>query len=882
MNSRSIRQAFLDFFASKGHKIVPSAPIVVKNDPTLMFTNAGMNQFKDYFLGNQKPPVPRIADSQKCLRVSGKHNDLEEVGSDGYHHTLFEMLGNWSFGDYFKEDAIAMAWELLTGVYGLDPGRLYVSVFGGDGAESLAPDEESRMLWKAWIPESRILAFSRKDNFWEMGDTGPCGPCSEIHYDARSEEERAATDGARLVNAGDPRVIEIWNLVFIQFNRKADGSLEELPQKHVDTGMGFERLCMVLQGVNATYDTDIFKPLIEHTAAFSGLAYTGSYAAEAKSDMAMRVMADHIRAVAFSVADGALPSNTGAGYVIRRILRRAVRYAYSFLGLQEPFLYRLVPILVEQMGDVYPELKAQQGLIVNVISEEEQSFLRTLEGGLRRLEGLDPSLKILPGELAFELYDTYGFPFDLTQLIARERKLDVDHEGFQKAMDAQRSRSKADAKRTYSDWTVLHEGELRFVGYDALEVEQTRLLRWRRLEEKGKTLYQMVFEITPFYPEGGGQVGDTGLAQFPDRAVEIVDTVKENELIIHLTEALPIHLEGPVDLRVNGYRRQRIENNHSATHLLHAALRRVLGSHVQQRGSLVQDEYLRFDFSHYQKVDGESLQKIEQLVNEKIRSNLFREEHRQLPMEEARKAGAMMLFGEKYGEKVRMISFDPGYSVELCGGCHVEASGQIGFFKIISESAVAAGIRRIEAVTAQTAERIIQEQSRQILEIQQLLKSPQNPLESVRQVVEENRALNRQLAELKEDRAKDLHKVLAGRSIAQNGVRVLAEVVDVDDARIAKNLAFQIGRDLEPAVVVLGFLENQKPQLMCYVSEKLVADRGFNASAWVRDFAKEIEGGGGGQAFFASAGGKNPSGLPKAIDLSKAFILEKIKASATC
>ncbi|MBK9107730.1 MAG: alanine--tRNA ligase [Saprospiraceae bacterium] len=876
MDSRSIRQTFLEFFEKHQHKIVPSAPIVVKNDPTLMFTNAGMNQFKDYFLGNQPAQNKRIADSQKCLRVSGKHNDLEEVGTDGYHHTMFEMLGNWSFGDYFKEEAIEMAWKLLTEVYGLQKDRIYVSVFGGDTQEGLARDEEAIGYWKKWVDEERILSFGKKDNFWEMGDTGPCGPCSEIHYDIRSDELRKSKPGADLVNVGTPDVIEIWNLVFIQYNRKANGSLEELPDKHIDTGMGFERLAMVLQGKTASYDTDIFSPFIRFISEFTGITYKASYDFSEKSDLAMRVIADHIRAVCFAIADGSLPSNTGPGYVIRRILRRAVRYYYSFLGIKDPFLFRLVPILLEQMGNVYTELAAQSKLISNVLLEEEASFLRTLEEGLRKIEALDQNMQTLSGKLAFELYDTYGFPFDLTQLIAKENNWKVDEQGFHDAMLQQKERSRSDAKKEYSDWNIIHDGTSHFVGYDTDEVESTKLLRWRKLALKGQNVFQLVFETTPFYPEGGGQVGDKGIAVFDGSPIEITETLKENELILHMASSLPEHLDKPVSLKINSYRRSLIENNHSATHLLHAALRKVLGSHVQQRGSLVQDSYLRFDFSHFQKMDEESIAKVEQLVNEKIRENIARIERRSAPIDEAKQAGAMMLFGEKYGDKVRMITFDPAYSIELCGGCHVDTTGQIGFFKIISETAIAAGIRRIEAVTAIEAEKLIRAQFQQMFEIKNLLKNPNNAVDSIHHLLEENKTLQKQVQELKEAQAMALKQTMLSKSDRIAGIRLLCEVIPVDDGKIAKSLIYQIAKEMEPAIILFGFIENEKPQLMCLISEELTKAYAYNASSWVREIAKHIDGGGGGQAFFATAGGKNANGLNAAVEFSKQLIQEQI------
>ncbi len=879
MDSKWIRKTFLDYFEQHQHKIVPSAPIVVKNDPTLMFTNAGMNQFKDHFLGNSPAPSPRIADTQKCLRVSGKHNDLEEVGTDGYHHTLFEMLGNWSFGDYFKEKAIELAWKLLTDVYKMDPDRLYVSVFGGDEKENLSADTEAIEFWKKWLPESRILLFGKKDNFWEMGDSGPCGPCSEIHVDLRANEQRDLVPGHTLVNVGTPEVIEIWNLVFIQFNRKADGSLEELPQKHIDTGMGFERLCLALQGKKSSYDTDLFRPYIEYISKFTGIPYQGRYDAEAKTDLAMRVIADHIRAVSFAIADGCIPSNTGQGYVIRRILRRAVRYYFSFLKINDPFLFRLVPLLAESMGDVFTELRAQKDLVVKVIQEEEGSFLRTLEGGLKKLDALESDIKCIPGQLAFELYDTYGFPFDLTQLIARENNWEVDVDGFHKAMNKQKERSRADARKILTDWVQVKEGECQFVGYDRLEQEQTHLLKWRKIDLKDKSQYQLVFQTTPFYPEGGGQVGDKGVAFFGEESIEIVDTVKENELILHIAESLPENPAAFVRLHVNNSRRALIENNHSATHLLHAALRKVLGAHVQQRGSLVQEHYLRFDFSHFKKVEDQELDAVEQIVNEKIRENISMIENRSLAIDEAKKAGAMMLFGEKYGEQVRMITFDPKYSVELCGGCHVKNTGQLGFFKITTETAVAAGIRRIEAVTSVEAEKLIRDHFHEIAEIRQMLKAPKSSVHAVQQILDENRHLQKQIQELKETQASELKKSLIQKVLLRSGIHFLAEHVQLDDSKIAKSLIYQLGQELQPAVILFGFEENGKAQLMCYVSEELCKINGFNAVNWIREIARAVDGGGGGQAFFASAGGKNPSGLPAAIQQAHELILKKIETA---
>ncbi|MDQ3141612.1 MAG: alanine--tRNA ligase [Bacteroidota bacterium] len=877
MDSRQIRQQFLRFFEEKGHKIVPSAPIVIKNDPSLMFTNAGMNQFKDYFLGNTAIIIPRIADTQKCLRVSGKHNDLEEVGTDGYHHTMFEMLGNWSFGDYFKQEAIEMAWKLLTEVYRLDTDRIYVSVFGGDEKEGLEKDQESVDYWKQWIREDRILFFGKKDNFWEMGDTGPCGPCSEIHVDLRLDELRKEGSGASLVNSGTPDVMEIWNLVFIQYNRKADGSLEPLPNKHIDTGMGFERISMVLQNKKSSYDTDIFSPLISFIEEFSSIKYTGQYTAEAKTDMAMRVLADHIRAIVFPIADGSIPSNTGPGYVIRRILRRAVRYYFSFLHIKNPFMFRLVPILVETMGDVFPELISQREFIIKVIREEESSFLKTLEDGLRKIEQLDLKNSIISGKVAFELYDTFGFPLDLSKLIAKENNWTVDEEGFQVELIKQKERSRSDAKKTYSDWIVLGESPRHFVGYDTLQLEHTRVLRYRSIESKGLSKYQIVLEATPFYPEGGGQVGDNGILYFNDHPVEVIDTVKENDLIIHITDVLPAEIKGTVRAEVNGYRRNLIENNHSATHLMHAALRKVLGSHVAQKGSLVNEDYLRFDFSHFQKVSAEELYQIEQLVNNKIRENITLEENRRMPIDEAKKTGAMMLFGEKYGDEVRMITFDPHFSRELCGGCHVENTGKIGFFKIISESAVGSGIRRVEAISAIKSEEYIQQQNQQLNEIKLQLKNPVNVISSIFSLIEDNKNLLKEIHDLKEQQAIGLKDELLKKAERKKGIQTLIQIVPIQDSKIAKSLIYQIAKELDPCIIFFGYSEGDKAQLMCYISEELCKSfPEYNASKWIKEVAIHIDGGGGGQTFFATAGGKNVQGLEKALQAAQDLINNQV------
>ena len=812
------------------------------------------------------------------MRVSGKHNDLEEVGTDGYHHTMFEMLGNWSFGDYFKEEAITFAWKLLTEAYKLDPSRLYISVFGGDAEEGLSKDLEAVEFWKKWVPEDRILFFGKKDNFWEMGESGPCGPCSEIHVDLRPDDVRNRISGADLVNVGTPEVMEIWNLVFIQYNRKVDGQLEELPAKHIDTGMGFERISMVLQQKTSSYDTDIFSPLIQYIATFSGHPYTASYAPQAKSDLAMRVIADHIRAITFTIADGSIPSNTGSGYVIRRILRRAVRYYYSFLGIKDPFLFRLIPILVDTMGDVFPEIKSQQEFIIKVVHEEEISFLRTLEGGLKKLDQLKLDLGLISGSLAFELYDTYGFPLDLTKLIAAEKNWTIDEAGFKLALDQQKQRSRADAKKEYSDWNFIQDGQCKFIGYDVNEVEQTKLLRWRKLESKGNALYQLVLETTPFYPEGGGQVGDKGLLYFDGQAIEVLDTVKENDLILHIVEILPQHLEAPVRCVINGYRRSQIENNHSATHLMHAALRNILGIHVQQKGSLVNEDYLRFDFSHFQKLSAEEIKNIEILVNEKIRENIALEEKRHLPIEEAKQSGAMMLFGEKYGDYVRMITFDPGFSRELCGGCHVESTGNIGLFKIVSEASVAAGIRRIEAVSSSKAEQYIRDQMDELNQIKTVFNNPPNMIQHIHHLLDENKSLHKQIQDFKEEQSLVLKDQLLARAERINGIQTLFCSIVLTDSKLVKSLIYQLGKELSPAILFFGFVENDKAQLMCYVSEELVKTNQYNASNWLKQVSKHIEGGGGGQAFFATAGGKNVAGIQSAIEAVKDIVIKELKA----
>ena len=832
-----------------------------------MFTNAGMNQFKDYFLGNQEPAHPRIADTQKCLRVSGKHNDLEEVGRDSYHHTMFEMLGNWSFGDYFKKEAISWAWELLVDVYGLDPDRLYATVFEGDEADQLEKDQEAADIWSAYLPPERILFFDRKDNFWEMGDTGPCGPCSEVHIDLRSDEDRQKLDGSALVNKEHPLVIEIWNLVFIQFNRKADKSLLELPAKHVDTGMGFERLTMALQGKLANYDTDVFMPFIQFIEEATGIRYQNQYSPELMTDIAMRVTVDHCRAVAFSIADGQLPSNTGAGYVIRRILRRSVRYNYSYLNLEEPFLYKLVPLLAEYFADVFPELKSQETFIQQVIQEEEKSFLHTLAAGLKRFESLETKNgNVLNGEDIFELYDTYGFPFDLTRLLAEEKGYELDEEGFESALNLQRTRSKADAKKEMSDWVDVHPGnEVAFIGYDQLSTQKSKLLKFRTIESKGKTRYQLVLDQTPFYPEGGGQVGDTGILQFGEATIQVLDTVKENELILHITDRLPEDVYASIQTEVDQVKRKLTENNHTATHLLHAALRSVLGDHVQQKGSLLNDKYLRFDFSHFKKVSDEELAQIEAIVNQKIRDNITLEEQRSIPIEEAKAAGAMMFFGEKYGERVRMITFDPSYSRELCGGCHVTATGQIGLFRITQETSVAAGVRRIEAVTAFESERIVRDQLSDYKEAKQILKAQHQLASSVESLLLENKELKHQLEKLQLAKAGNLKEDLLKSVSKVDDINFIGEVVSIDDSKAFKNLLYQLESSIENGVVVLGNRQSGKAQLMVKINDTLIDQKGLHAGNLVKEAARHIRGGGGGQPFFASAGGSHPEGLEAAI-----------------
>lgn len=873
--AKEIRQIFLDFFEEKRHIIIMSAPMVSKDDPTLMFTNAGMNPFKDYFLGNKPPIHKRLADTQKCLRVSGKHNDLEEVGRDGYHHTMFEMLGNWSFGDYFKKEAIGWAWELLKDRLNLPTERIYVSVFGGDIADGLPEDTEARDLWNEWISNDRILSFDKTDNFWEMGDTGPCGPCSEIHVDLRSAEEIALIPGKDLVNTGHPNVIEIWNLVFIQYNRKSDSSLEPLPAKHIDTGMGFERLVRVIQGKTSNYDTDIFAPLIHYIEQATGIPYQNDYSGQVMTDIAMRVLADHVRAVSFGIADGEMPSNTGAGYVLRRILRRAVRYSYTFLGTKEPLLYRLVPLLADFFGNTFPGFVEQKDFIKRVIEQEEISFLRTLEGGIKRFESINVKGNIVSGKDSFELYDTYGFPVDLTRLMAGERGWVIDEQGFETALNEQKKRSRSDAVKTAGDWVevVPSDQSPHFEGYDMDIVEGCRLIKYRSIEDRDGVQYQLVLDRTSFYPEGGGQVGDIGTLRFGEDSIEVVDMVKENDLPIHITRKLPASITEPVTTNIDKDRRRLIENNHSATHLLHAALRIVLGDHVQQRGSLVNDKYLRFDFSHFAKVTSEEISRIETLVNEKIRENILKSEARNLPIMDAEKAGARMLFGEKYGEKVRMITFDPTFSIELCGGCHVQNTGSIGYFKITSESAVAAGVRRIEALTARGAEAFINDQLSQFSLIRQELKNAADPLRALKDLQTEIRDLRNQIEEIEMAKASDLKSLLLKNVEIVNGIQFVSSEVEISDQKLLKSLLFQLGNELgEQTYLLIGSKGDGKAQLMLYISEDLVRNKKLHAGHIIKELARSIQGGGGGQPFFASAGGTEPGGLKDALLKGKEYI----------
>ncbi len=866
MKSTQVRQQFLDFFASKKHLVVPSAPMVIKNDPTLMFTNAGMNPFKEYFLGNALPDSNRITDTQKCLRVSGKHNDLEEVGIDTYHHTFFEMLGNWSFGDYFKKEAIAWAWELLTEVYKINSEQLYVTIFEGAEEEKLGKDEEAYNLWKEILPEDRILLGNKKDNFWEMGDQGPCGPCSEIHVDIRPEEERKKTSGASLVNQDHPQVIEVWNLVFIEFNRKADGSLEKLPNKHIDTGMGFERLCMVLQGKTSNYDTDVFTPLIREIETLTNTKYGQSE----HTDRAIRVVADHLRTVYFAIADGQLPSNTGAGYVIRRILRRAIRYGFTFLNQKEPFIHLLVKILSQQMGTAFPELIKEQQLAYNVIKEEEHSFLKTLDQGLLLLETIlgQTKGKVVDGEKAFELYDTFGFPFDLTALIANERGFTIDQSGFDQAMEVQKSRSRSAAVSKAEDWVELCEvKEHPFVGYDQLNTE-VKISRFRKMTTaKEGEFYQLVFDATPFYPEGGGQVGDKGYLESSNGDVfYIIDTKKENNLIIHHSKTLPEKLTATFTAVVDPKQRHRSSCNHTATHLMHQALRSVLGTHVEQKGSMVHSGMFRFDFSHFAKVSEDELRQVEQFVNARIREKIPLEEQRNTSYDEAIKQGAIALFGEKYGDQVRTIRF--GQSMELCGGTHVSNTDEIWHFKILSEGAVASGIRRIEAITGDAAKKYFEEQTALLEQVNLLLKNAQDPLKAIQNLQSENSSLKKELGELSKLKAQVLKEELLNEVETIAGISFLAKEVDLD-AQAMKSLSFELGDSLSNALLVLGSRKTGKPLLSCFISKTLVEEQGLDAGKIIRDLGKHIQGGGGGQAFFATAGGKRTEGIAEAIRAAK-------------
>ncbi len=878
MKSQDVRKQFLDFFESKGHTIVPSAPIVLKDDPTLMFNNSGMAQFKEFFLGNGTPKSPRIADTQKCLRVSGKHNDLEEVGIDTYHHTMFEMLGNWSFGDYFKKEAINWAWELLTEVYKIPKENLYVSVFEGSKEDNVPFDQEAWDIWKTLIDEDRIILGNKKDNFWEMGDQGPCGPCSEIHVDLRTPEEKAAVSGKSLVNNDHPQVVEIWNNVFMEFNRKADGSLEKLPAQHVDTGMGFERLCMALQGKTSNYDTDVFMPLIREIETITGAKYTtndvtGISEEQNKMNIAIRVVADHIRAVAFAIADGQLPSNTGAGYVIRRILRRAIRYGFTFLNTKEPFIYKLVETLSEQMGDSFPEIRTQKALCSNVIREEENSFLRTLDQGLILLDAviLNNQGDTIDGKKAFELYDTYGFPIDLTALILSEKGLKLDEAGFQEQLQLQKERSRAASKVTAGDWNVIVEDDIQeFIGYDRLS-HQVKITKYRRVDSvKDGEIYQLVFNATPFYGESGGQTGDKGYLESQNGDITyIIDTKKENNQTIHLTQSLPENITATFNAVVDANQRAKTSSNHSATHLLHQGLRKILGTHIEQKGSMVRNASLRFDFSHFSKVSDEELLEVENFVNARIRESLPLIEKRAIPKEQAIEEGAIALFGEKYGDLVRMIKF--GDSVELCGGTHVANTSDIWHFKIVSEGAVASGIRRIEAITSEAAKEYFESQAVSLNEIKEALKNAQDPVKSILALQDENAQLKKQLEVLLKDKAKNMKADLAKELQEINGVQFLAKQVDLNPEG-AKDLAYELGNSYNNLFVVFATAHEGKPMLTCYISKEIVAAKNLNAGQVVRELGKYIQGGGGGQPFFATAGGKNVDGIGEALAKAVDFV----------
>ncbi|MCX8142864.1 MAG: alanine--tRNA ligase [Bacteroidia bacterium] len=882
MNSQKVRSTFLKFFQSKGHQIVPSAPMVVKNDPTLMFINSGMAPFKEWFLGNAEIKYPRVADTQKCLRVSGKHNDLEDVGFDTYHHTFFEMLGNWSFGDYFKKEAIQWAWELLTEVYKIPKDRLYVTVFEGDKQENIPFDNESYEIWKLYVPENRILKGSKKDNFWEMGDTGPCGPCTEIHCDIRSDEERQKVDGYSLVNTGHPQVIEIWNLVFMQYERKADGKLVPLPKNHVDTGMGFERLCMVLQGKQSTYDTDVFSPIIQKIEQLTGFHYDFSKEQDLqqrKINIAIRVIADHIRAIAFAIADGQLPSNTGSGYVIRRILRRAIRYAFQYLHQKEPMIFKLVPTLVHQMGEAFPELKHQQFLIENSIKEEEHNFLKTLDNGLKRLDAIITELKnenkqIIPGKVAFELYDTYGFPYDLTQLIARENELSVDEKEFQKYLEEQKNRSRLATSIETQDWVILSDSENKFVGYDTLKTN-TKVLKYRSVKVKNKSLYQIVLAETPFYAEGGGQVGDTGILIFGNEAsgekIRVIDTKKEMGNIIHYVEKLPSDIHLPVIAIVDTEKRLATARNHSATHLLQAALRKVLGTHVEQKGSLVNADYLRFDFSHFAKLTDDQIIEIEKIVNHKILENIP-VQILYMPIDDAKKMGAMALFGEKYEDIVRVVIFDKEYSIELCGGTHVSRTGDIGLFKIVSEEASSAGVRRIEAITGLKALEYTQQLHHQMKFIKDTLKVNKDVDKKVADVLEENKELKKQIQQTLKVQAQFIKRELKHKIQAQKDLNILIESIDLESPEEVKNILFELNNEVKNFIGLLAHPQKEKVYLSLIIHPEIVKTHQLNASQIIRELAKHINGGGGGQPHFAQAGGTNKEGLNAAIQDAKKIL----------
>jgi len=870
MTAKEIRESFLKFFASKGCTIVPSAPMVLKGDPTLMFTNAGMNQFKDIILGNVEKKFSRAADSQKCLRASGKHNDLEEVGHDTYHHTMFEMLGNWSFGDYFKEEAISWAWEYLVDVLKLDPKNLYATVFEGAPEEGVERDNEAAGIWERFLPKDHILNGNKHDNFWQMGDTGPCGPCSEIHYDSRSDEEKAAKSGRELVNQDHPQVIEIWNIVFMQYNRMADGSLEKLPAHVIDTGMGFERLVRTLQGKTSNYDTDVFQPIISVIGSLSGK----QYGVEEKTDVAMRVLADHIRTISFAIADGQLPSNAKAGYVIRRILRRAVRYAYTYLGQKEAFLYKLLPILIETMGDAYPELKAQNELIVRVIKEEEDSFLRTLENGIKRMDAIMADTKeagktVIDGKEAFTLFDTYGFPLDLTELIARENGMTIDQEGFKANMQAQKERARNAAAVENGDWVELHAGTTEFVGYDFTEAE-TEVLRYRQIKQKNKTFYQIVLEKTPFYGEMGGQVGDKGVLVFGDEVIKVIDTKRENNLAVHIVEKLPEDITAPVVAKINAEERTALECNHTATHILDYCLRAVLGTHVEQKGSLVSSDSLRFDFSHFQKVTDEELRQVEHLANKMVREGIAIEEHRNMPIADAKAMGAIALFGEKYGDEVRVVKFGP--SVELCGGCHISNTGRIGMIRILSESSVAAGVRRIEAITGTKVEQMLDAQQDLIRDLKEMFNNAPNLVGAIKKQIEENGEIKKQIAEFKAQQEQSLKQKFLENATEIKGIKVVRIQAPLEADSI-KNIAFQLRAEHQNLIVVAGTEYQGKPLLTVAISDDVKA-QGYNAGQLVKDAAKLIQGGGGGQPHFAQAGGKNAEGLSNAVNA----ILDAIKA----